>query len=179
MAKIDYSTHKISDLMALLESIQKEHGDLKITYWDQNQAIKMLPKHLMYVDENSGRKELYFGGFHVSGEEYSEHDFNGRQVRKEDIRSSMKCIICSKMPDVDDKDPKWLQVHPTYSIACDLDEYKGYLLTAKELNDPNVKIIEDGFEGIIYVEDEDVDNFNKWVCKNCVIGRKTVCLANN
>lgn len=46
--------------------MQKEHGDLNIVYWDQ-----MCPKHLMFVDEKSGRKELYFGGFHVNGEEYS------------------------------------------------------------------------------------------------------------
>lgn len=62
------STHKLSELIKMLQKSFIEHGDMDVVYHDQEMACVMNPKDLTTVSDG----KLFFGGFHVNGESFSD-----------------------------------------------------------------------------------------------------------
>ena len=74
-------THSLDDLIMLLTTIRKEHGNLNVTYWDQESVCKMEEKYLYKVIGNN----LLFGGFHMNRTHYTGIDeyFYGEMNQQE------------------------------------------------------------------------------------------------
>jgi len=58
------ASHKVSDLIAQLQAVERKHGDLSIVYWDRQGACAVTPEHLLRVGKED--KVVYLGGFHVA-----------------------------------------------------------------------------------------------------------------
>ena len=67
-----HSQHKISELIAILENIKEEHGDLPIVYWEQRWTVTFddFDEQALWVI----RKHLYFGGFKTEGSQFYKDD---------------------------------------------------------------------------------------------------------
>lgn len=67
-----FATHKLGELITLLQNIKAQEGDLPVIYWDQFSTVKMAPDELVQIHDSI----VYFGGFHVNGAQFNEHDRN-------------------------------------------------------------------------------------------------------
>lgn len=65
------SQHKLSELIAFLQTIKEENGDLNVVYWDQESSVTFEDFSSALEVKND---YLYFGGFHVNGDNFHDDD---------------------------------------------------------------------------------------------------------
>ena len=64
-------THNLNDLIEMLQTLQKEHGNLPVVYWDQFHFCKYTkPLDVVSVDTTQDEKHLLFGGFHANANDF-------------------------------------------------------------------------------------------------------------
>ena len=78
MTSVMLASETLADLIARLTRLQEQHGNLPVVYWDQHIAVKMNPEHLVAVADRT----LYFGGFHVNGDEFGPQDEDPNIARR-------------------------------------------------------------------------------------------------